>query len=76
MERLSTLNSQSIQEDGLTFLNSLSEYTGWPKRSIYTFIILFVVVVIDPLAISMFLAASFIMSKKKENKLARQYIRM
>lgn len=75
-ERLSTLNSQSIQEDGLTFLNSLSEYTGWAKRSIYTFIILFVVVVIDPLAISMFLAASFIVNKKKENKLASQYIKM
>ena len=69
MERIDSERTKSLQGDDFVFLTNLSEFTGQPKDTIFFAVTAFIVVVIDPLAISLFLCASYIFAgMKKEEK--------
>lgn len=63
--KLSQLQISTVKEDKFIFLTNLSEFTGIPREKIFSYVILFIVITIDPLAISLFLAASHILSDLK-----------
>lgn len=62
---ISEVQVQTVKDDKFVFLTSISNMTGMSRESIVVKVILFIVLSIDPLAISLFLAASFILSKLK-----------
>ncbi|BDH16381.1 MAG: hypothetical protein [Bacteriophage sp.] len=66
--KITNLQNTSIDSDQYIFLESLSKSTNLPKEKIFMVVILFIVITIDPLAISLFLAASFIYSRKESKE--------
>ena len=60
MEKMDSEREKSLQADDFVFLTNLSEFTGQPKDKIFFAVTAFIVAVIDPLAISLFLCASYI----------------
>lgn len=65
LNKLNTLELDSVVNNQYTVLESISEFTGYDKKDIFTYIVLFIVIIIDPLAISLFLAGSYIIAEKK-----------
>lgn len=64
LDKLNTLELDSVTNNQYTVLESISEFTGYDKKDIFTYIVLFIVIIIDPLAISLFLAGSYIIAEK------------
>ena len=67
--RLQTSNTES---DQFKFLTSFSQLAGVDKATVFTVVILFIVVIIDPLAISLFLSASYIFVGRKQKSVILQ----
>lgn len=67
-ETLHTLKIQNNEGNHFTFLKLLSEMTSLGERTIFMVVVGLIVLIIDPLAISMFLAASYMASKLDEEK--------
>lgn len=65
MEEIHSLQASSVASDQFVFLSNLSSFTGIDKEKIFIVVIMFIVCIIDPLAISLFLAASYILSSQK-----------
>lgn len=65
MEEIHTLQDSSVASDQFVFLSNLSSFTGIEREKIFIVVIMFIVCIIDPLAISLFLAASYILSSQK-----------
>ena len=66
--RLKELDSQTLQEDKFLFLNSLSSLTGLNRDSLFTVIVLAIVSLIDPLAITLILSGSYIVANLRSAK--------
>ena len=62
VNEIHSLQDSAIESDQFVFLTNLSKFTGLEREKIFTVVILFIVCIIDPLAISLFLAASYIMA--------------
>lgn len=65
---LSELEVATVENNQYTVLESISKFSGYSKEDIFTYIVLFIVIIIDPLAISLFLAGSYIISEKDKKK--------
>lgn len=66
IDKLNTLEVKSVVDNQYTVLESISEFTGYDKKDIFTYVVLFIVIIIDPLAISLFLAGSYIIAETKK----------
>ena len=67
---LRQLEGQVVQEDKFLFLNSLSKLTGMNRDDLYTAIVLAIVVLIDPLAITLILSGTFVIAMIREERSA------
>ena len=65
-QKIVTLNEKISSVDDFAFLNSLSEILGFDRQVIFTYGILFIVVLIDPLSISLILAGTFLFEKSRK----------
>lgn len=70
---LRQIEGQVVQEDKFLFLNSLSKLTGMNRDDLYTVIVLAIVSLIDPLAITLILSGTFVIALiREERSLLRQ----
>ena len=67
---LRQLEGQIVQEDKFLFLNSLSKLTGMNRDDLYTAIVLAIVALIDPLAITLILSGTFVIAMIREERSA------
>jgi cell fate (sporulation/competence/biofilm development) regulator YlbF (YheA/YmcA/DUF963 family) len=71
-QKISEKDTKNNNEDKFLFLNSLSNLTGLNRDDLFTAIVLSIVIMIDPLAISLILSGSFIVSGLRKDKLLNQ----
>ena len=69
-----TLSRETVNNDKFLFLSSISKLTGLQKEELFVFIVGSIVCLIDPLAISLFLAASLIFEKYARARVAQKMI--
>ena len=62
---VSKLQNTTNESDQYIFLNNLSVFTGVSREHIFNDVTLFIVCVIDPLAISLFLCATYILASRR-----------
>jgi hypothetical protein len=67
-EKIQQLDQKNVEEDKFLFLNSLSALTGLNRDKLYTVIVLSIVALIDPLAITLILSGSFIVANIRKEK--------
>ena len=70
--KLTTLENQTMENNQYTILESISKFSNYKKEDIFTYIILFIVIILDPLAISLLLAGSYIISEKPTIKVNKK----
>jgi hypothetical protein len=58
----------STSEDRFLFLNSLSKLFGIDKATMFTVVVLFIVALIDPLAITLILAGTFVLAQYQADR--------
>lgn len=61
-ESVRAIDARVVEEDKFLFLNSLSDLTGLDRDRLFTVIVVSIVCLIDPLAISLILSGSFIVA--------------
>ena len=64
--KISEYRAKLNSEDKFSFLNGFTDLTGMSRSDVYTIFILFLVCLIDPLAISVILAATYIIASYKK----------
>lgn len=74
IEEINTLQINTVENDQFTFLTNLSQFTGFEREKIFTIVIMFIVIIIDPLAISLFLSASHILAEEKKIEIKEEIL--
>ena len=64
--------SSNIESDQFIFLETLTKFTGIEKDKIFFYVTLFIVIIIDPLAISLFLCATYIYKQSRETETVQE----
>lgn len=64
-DKINVVSEKINGSDDFAFLNSLSEILGYERQMIFTYGIIFIVLLIDPLAISLILAGTFLIEKAR-----------
>lgn len=72
IEEINKLQVNTVENDQFTFLTNLSQFTGFEREKIFTIVIMFIVIIIDPLAISLFLSASHILAEEKKIEIRKE----
>jgi hypothetical protein len=67
-EEIDKAEVNSTNEDRFLFLNSLSKLFGIDKATMFTVVVLFIVALIDPLAITLILAGTFVLAQYQADR--------
>jgi hypothetical protein len=66
IKTIANLKNKNVESDQFIFLETLTKFTGIDKAKIFFYVTLFIVIIIDPLAISLFLCATYIYNTPKD----------